>query len=108
MNEKEKEKMRLLITKQKLYLKKKIVEKNNIIKSKDSDLIEIHKKERDQLIKYYFMKHNEIKQYLPDIKDLVVNDTIFIVVDVHGEIVFPYSSINVPKSMSLFKLMESD
>ena len=101
--------MRLLITRQKLYLKKKISEKNHIINlnKKSKDLIELHK-ERDQLIQYYFMKHNEIKKYLPDIKDLVVNDTIFIVVDVHGEIMFPYSSIDIPKSMSLFKLMETD
>jgi hypothetical protein len=107
----ENEKMRLLITRQKLYLKKKISEKINIInlikKSNDSELIELQK-ELDQLIRYYFIKHNEVKKYLPDIKNLVVNDTIFIVVDVHGEIIFPYSFIDIPKSMTLFKLMETD
>jgi hypothetical protein len=72
--------------------------------------------ERAELIKEFKDTRKELRQYLPPISDLVVDNTIFIVNFLHGGIIDSYGTrfgtkpnyIKIPKSMNLFKLMSSD
>ena len=72
--------------------------------------------ERAELIKEFKDTRKELRQYLPPISDLVVDNTIFIVNFLHGGIIDSYGTrfgtkpnyIKIPKNMNLFKLMSSD
>ena len=72
--------------------------------------------ERGELIKEFKDTRKELQQYLPEISDLVVDNTLFIVNFLHGGILDSYGTrfgtkpnyIKIPKNMNLFKLMSSD
>jgi len=64
--------------------------------------------EKPKVLKEYLAKRKEIKQYLPDINDLVMNNTIYVVFDIHAHVQKHLQFMKVPESMTLFKLMTSD
>jgi hypothetical protein len=72
--------------------------------------------ERGELIKEFKDTRKELQQYLPEISDLLVDNTLFIVNFLHGGILDTYGTrfgtkpnyIKIPKTMNLFKLMSSD
>jgi hypothetical protein len=63
---------------------------------------------KKEVLKEYLAKRKEIKQYLPDINDLVLNNIIYVVFDIHANVKNPRQYMKIPESMILFKLMTSD
>jgi hypothetical protein len=74
----------------------------------DEKTFSIVSDKKNDILKEYLAKRTEIKQYLPNINDLVINNTIYIVFDIHAKVQNPHQFIQVPESMTLFKLMTSD
>jgi hypothetical protein len=65
-------------------------------------------KKIEDLLVLYKSKDIEIKQYLPDIKDLTENGILYVILTLHGVISNIPKSINIPKSTVFFKAMTSD
>ena len=104
----EKEKMRLKITDE-------IQELSNLLNEiciDEQRFLFLDKKQildkKNEVLKEYLAKRKEIKQYLPDINDLIMNNTIYVVFDIHANVQNPRQSMKIPESMTLFKFMTSD
>ncbi len=108
----EDDEMRLLLTEEINKIRHRIVTKyqtiQSILESSDHSTLDRNRSELKHMKMEYMYRRNEIKQYLPNIRKLLTNDTLFVIVDVHGEIKLPYEEISVPPYTNLFKLMDVD
>jgi hypothetical protein len=62
----------------------------------------------EELINLYKRKYIEIKQYLPNIKELTENGILFVILTLHGVLSSIPKSIKIPKSTVFLKAMSSD
>jgi hypothetical protein len=62
----------------------------------------------EELIHLYKSKYVEIKPYLPNIKDVIENGILFVILTLHGVISNIPKSIKIPKSTVFIKAMTSD
>jgi hypothetical protein len=65
-------------------------------------------KKIEELLVLYKQTHDEIKQYLPKIKDLVEEGILYVIVSLHGAISDEPKNIKIPRSTVFFKAMTSD
>lgn len=90
---------------------KKLIYENSIMHSQYKKLglplTKVNKNVED-LLGLYKRKHDEIKQYLPKIKDLTENGILFVILTLHGVVPNIPKSIKIPKSTVFLKAMTSD
>ena len=105
----EKERKRIEISTEIRRIRSNIVELNN---SKKKPINKFKIKQIDEQIveqiEAYKQKRIEIKQYLPEIKDLLEDGILFVIISLHGLIPRKPKDIKIPDSMVFFKTMSSD
>jgi len=62
----------------------------------------------DDLIDYYMEVRNEKRKYLPDINELLINDTLYLINYVHGTITETHKTVHIPETMDFYRIITSE